>query len=164
VLAAEQQLEGMEGVNGWGHWLQLGERWGMTDGERATLGARLTDLRERSDLSLGDLAEITGVSKGYLSQLERGEKANPSVDVLGKLAQGLGTQVSELLGEETPGAKGRLKLPRGLEDLLQEAETRGSPVPPEDVNMLRHIRYRGRRPTTKEDWALLYDFIRRIVK
>ena len=155
----------MEGMNRWGtNARQLGEQWGMTDADRVTLAARLTGLRERADLSLGDLAEITGVSKGYLSQLERGQKANPSVDVLGKLAQGLGAQASELLGEEAAAAEGRPKLPRGLEGLLQEAEARGSPIPPEDVNMLLQIRYRGKRPTTKEDWALLYDFIRRIVK
>ena len=136
----------------------------MTDAELGTLAERLRDFRERAELSLGDLAEITGVSKGYLSQLERGQAANPSVDVLGKLAQGLGAQASELLGEEATTAEGHPKLPRGLAGLLQEAEGRGSSIPPEDVNMLLHIRYRGKTPTTKEDWALLYDFIRRIVK
>jgi len=136
----------------------------MTELERVTLAERIRDLRERAELSLGDLAETTGISKGYLSQLERGEAANPSVDVLGKLAQGLGVQASELLGEEATTPEGRPRLPRGLEGFLQEAEARGTAVPPEDVNMLMHIRYRGKTPTTKEDWALLYDFIRRIVK
>ena len=136
----------------------------MTEAERVSLAGRLRDLRERAELSLGDLAEITGVSKGYLSQLERGQAANPSVDVLGKLAQGLGAQASELLGEEAMTPEGRPRLPRGLEGFLQEAEARGTMIPPADVNMLLHIRYRGKTPTTKEDWALLYDFIRRIVK
>jgi transcriptional regulator with XRE-family HTH domain len=136
----------------------------MTELERVSLAERIRDLRERAELSLGDLAEITGISKGYLSQLERGEAANPSVDVLGKLAQGLGVQASELLGEEAATPEGRPRLPRGLEGFLQEAEARGMAVPLEDVNMLMHIRYRGKTPTTKEDWALLYDFIRRIVK
>jgi transcriptional regulator with XRE-family HTH domain len=136
----------------------------MNELERVTLAERIRELRERAELSLGELGEITGISKGYLSQLERGEAANPSVEVLGKLAQGLGTQASELLGEETTTPEGRPRLPRGLEDFLQEAEARGTAIPPEDVNMLLHIRYRGKTPTTKEDWALLYDFIRRIVK
>ena len=136
----------------------------MTELERVSLAERIRDLRERAELSLGDLAEITGISKGYLSQLERGDAANPSVDVLGKLAQGLGVQASELLGEGAATPEGRPRLPRGLEGFLQDAEARGTAVPPEDVNMLMHIRYRGKTPTTKEDWALLYDFIRRIVK
>ena len=33
----------------------------------------------------------------------------------------------------------------------------------EDVEMLRAINYRGRRPETKEDFALLYEVVRRIV-
>jgi hypothetical protein len=48
---------------------------------------------------------------------------------------------------------------RGLQAFLAKAE-----VPAEDVEMLLRIRYRGRQPRTPEDWALLYDFTRRLVR
>jgi transcriptional regulator with XRE-family HTH domain len=120
-------------------------------------------LREQREMSLGDLETASGVSKGYLSQLERGEATNPSVDAAQKIAVGLGVHVSELLGEQPPAA-GPHKLPKGLKEFLNKAAAAGSPLPDQDVSMLLGIRYRGRRPKSAEDWALLYDLIRRIVK
>jgi transcriptional regulator with XRE-family HTH domain len=55
-------------------------------------------LRLRRKLTLDQLAELTGLSKGHLSRFERGEKSL-SVAALMRLAQALGTSVSVLLGE-----------------------------------------------------------------
>jgi len=55
-------------------------------------------------------------------------------------------------------------LPRGLKEFMANAERNGSPLTSDEIAMLRQIQYRGRRPRSAEDWALLYDVIRRIVK
>ena len=66
----------------------------------------LTDLRIELNLSQAKLAERSGISQGYLSSLERGEK-QPTLPVLKKLAAALGISVSELVdGDEKPRKAG----------------------------------------------------------
>lgn len=50
-------------------------------------------------MSLGELERTSGVTKGYLSQLERGEASNPSIEAIKKIANGLGVHVSDILYE-----------------------------------------------------------------
>lgn len=42
--------------------------------ELQSIGYRLRDLRNQKGVNLRDLAELTGLSSGYLSQLENGIK------------------------------------------------------------------------------------------
>lgn len=49
-------------------------------------------------MSLDQLAQVTGVSRAGLSQIET-VKTNPSIGVLWKIASGLGISFSELIGE-----------------------------------------------------------------
>jgi transcriptional regulator with XRE-family HTH domain len=65
----------------------------------AALGERIRAERTRQRLSLEALAERSGVSRSMLSAVERGEKT-PTVLVLHRIADGLGSKVSRLLGEE----------------------------------------------------------------
>jgi transcriptional regulator with XRE-family HTH domain len=53
--------------------------------------------REEQGLSQLALAKKAGVAQGYISSLEAGEKKNPSIGVLKKLARALGVAVGELL-------------------------------------------------------------------
>lgn len=55
-------------------------------------------LREAKDLNQVELAKKVDVSVAYISQLESGERTNPSLDVLKRLAKALGVPVGELLG------------------------------------------------------------------
>lgn len=50
-------------------------------------------------MSLDELAEVSGVSRAALSQIETA-KTNPTVGLLWKVAVGFGVPFSELLGEE----------------------------------------------------------------
>ncbi|CAM3852316.1 helix-turn-helix domain-containing protein [Alicyclobacillus pomorum] len=52
------------------------------------IGERLKQLRQRRSLSLDALAQLTGVSKPMLAQIERGA-SNPTVATLWKVAAGL---------------------------------------------------------------------------
>ncbi|MDB5373250.1 MAG: hypothetical protein JWP04_1892 [Belnapia sp.] len=65
------------------------------------LGPQLRRLRQARRLTLDALAEAVGLDKGFLSRLERGQKA-PSVATLLRLAASLGVPVAELLGESLP--------------------------------------------------------------
>lgn len=67
-----------------------------------TLAQRTKDLRESRRLSLREAAERTGVSKSMLSKIERGS-ASPTATVLGKIAEGFGVSISELVGGPVSG-------------------------------------------------------------
>jgi len=49
-------------------------------------------------MTQAELAKKATVAQGYISALEAGEKRNPSVAVIKKLAKALGVPVTELLG------------------------------------------------------------------
>jgi transcriptional regulator with XRE-family HTH domain len=61
------------------------------------LGTLLKRRREARGLTQLELAKRARVAQGYISALEAGEKSNPSVAVIRKLAKALGVPVTELL-------------------------------------------------------------------
>ena len=76
----------------------------VADGlDLAALGERVRTERLRRRLSLDGLAVRAGVSRSMLSAVEVGAKA-PTVLVLHRIAAGLGTSMSRLLGEERSGS------------------------------------------------------------
>jgi transcriptional regulator with XRE-family HTH domain len=59
-------------------------------------------LREHAGITQAELARRSGVSKAMICDVESGKK-NPTIRLLGQIAQGLGCGISELLDlEETP--------------------------------------------------------------
>lgn len=63
------------------------------------IGKRIKSLRTEKRVTLDSLAVQTGFTKGYLSKVEKSEKA-PPVSTLGTIARALGVTISFLLGEE----------------------------------------------------------------
>jgi len=63
------------------------------------IGKNLNTLRKQKDLSLDKVAELTGVSKGMLAQMEKGV-SNPTVTTLWKIAKGLNVSFSYFMEEE----------------------------------------------------------------
>ena len=63
------------------------------------LGERINELRERKHWSLREAADKTGVSKSMLSKIERGA-TSPTAAVLGRIAEGFGISISQLVGGE----------------------------------------------------------------
>jgi transcriptional regulator with XRE-family HTH domain len=61
------------------------------------LGPRLKAIRRTRNLSLDDLAALSGVSKSMLSQVERGQ-ANPTFATLWSLTTALDLELPELIG------------------------------------------------------------------
>ena len=62
------------------------------------LGTMLKQRREQKRLTQTALAGKAGVSQAYIAKLESGEKKNPTLDLVKKLAKALGVPVTELLG------------------------------------------------------------------
>jgi len=67
----------------------------------AAIAAALRRERERSGLSLSEVARRAGVAKSTLSQLETGA-GNPSIETLWALAVALGVPFSQLVDPPTP--------------------------------------------------------------
>ncbi|MEH7342876.1 helix-turn-helix domain-containing protein [Bacillus sp. JJ1532] len=64
------------------------------------VGMRIKRLRIEKGLSINELSEKAGVSKSYLSYIERGIQQNPSLQVLSRLAKTLDTDVEDLLDQK----------------------------------------------------------------
>ncbi|HZH58324.1 MAG TPA: helix-turn-helix domain-containing protein [Metabacillus sp.] len=62
------------------------------------VGERLRELRLEKGYSISELAELAGVSKSYLSYIERDVQKNPSLQFLRKIALTLEIEVEDLLG------------------------------------------------------------------
>lgn len=67
----------------------------------AALGATLRSARQRAGKSLGDLAETSGYSKGFLSKIENGH-AQPPIATLMKLAKALHVPLATLFDGDVP--------------------------------------------------------------
>lgn len=129
----------------------------MNDG---SLGERIRMLRDSQELSLTEAAGRAQMSKAYLSQLEHGTSRQPSYEVLRRLATVLGVSVSDLVGEPAVWDPTELgEVPTSLKAFAKRSE-----LPDTDVQMLARIHYRGRQPAEPEDWAHLYETIKRTVQ
>lgn len=64
------------------------------------VGATIRQLRTSRNLSLQDLSNLSGVSIGMLSQVER-NLANPSMRILNKIQLALGTNAGAFFNDET---------------------------------------------------------------
>ncbi len=63
------------------------------------IGRKLKELRLQNDLTLGDLASRSELTKGFLSQVER-NLTTPSIATLEDILEALGTNLSEFFREE----------------------------------------------------------------
>ena len=67
----------------------------------AEIGKRIKAFRTQKRITLEQLANQAGFTKGYLSKVEKSKKS-PPVSTLGIIARALGVTISALLGEEAP--------------------------------------------------------------
>lgn len=64
-----------------------------------SIGERARMIRKRRGLSLSTAADLAGISKGYLSLLERGERRFERRSLVDRLAEALGCSAIDLTGE-----------------------------------------------------------------
>jgi transcriptional regulator with XRE-family HTH domain len=71
--------------------------------EEAQLGERLRALRQERGLSIAQVAQRTGLTKGFLSQLER-NLTSVSLSALARICSALGVRFGDVLDEPPMGA------------------------------------------------------------
>lgn len=113
------------------------------------LGRQVQAKRKERDLSQAELGDLVGISRNYVSLIERGEAENISMKVVNQLAVALGTSPSELTGESMPVM---------ISPSLREFALQGN-VSYEVIDKLSRIPRRGKEPKTAEEWKALYDLI-----
>ena len=64
------------------------------------VGARIRTYRRKKHFTLSDLSASTGISKSYLSNIERGIQKNPSLKVLSLIAESLDINLDDLLEKQ----------------------------------------------------------------
>lgn len=64
------------------------------------MGLKLKLKRVEKGFKQGELAEKAGISRYYLSALERGKATNPSIPMMKKISKALETPVQELFFNE----------------------------------------------------------------
>ncbi len=124
-----------------------------------SFGQRLRDLRKDRGLSLDDLAAKAGVSRAYLWKLEKKPDSNPSLELIEKLAEGLGTTIGRLLpGVVEYGDEGDVEVPSSLAECQAQYQ-----LTFEDVQDLARINFRGGHPLNADEWYQLYLTLNRAV-
>ncbi len=57
---------------------------------------RIREIRKKKGLTLETVSSLAGISIGYLCHLERGTRANPSAQIMEKIAESLEESVIEV--------------------------------------------------------------------
>lgn len=88
--------------------------------DRVEIGDRIKRFRVSQELTVHELANRSGISPGYLSEIERGLSA-VSVDKLRQIANGLRVGVEVLLDEQLPSDKeGVVQMPVALSEAADQ--------------------------------------------
>lgn len=128
-------------------------------------GRKLRALRQSRGISLSELARQSGVSKGYLSQIENDVSRSPSLKIVQRLAGALNLPLTDLMGLAEEGdhappipAKSRpgeapASLPPGLRLFWLERPE----VPEEIIHLLFYIGSHSPRRMTAGEFWLIYE-------
>lgn len=65
------------------------------------LGEQIRTIRKSQKISINNLSKLTGISLGYLSDLENNKAKNPSLDKIKLIAKTLNVSVEDLLSTES---------------------------------------------------------------
>jgi transcriptional regulator with XRE-family HTH domain len=120
-------------------------------------------MRKEKGLSLRRAAEGAEISVAYVSRLEAND-ANPTLEVLEKLAKLYGVPLEELTAG-TRETSSPLQLAPALVEFLKAYEDSFPELKdPDWQRTLSNLRLRGRYPEKKEDWLSLFLELRRALQ
>ena len=129
------------------------------------IGDNIKKYRQIRGLTMPDLATKAGVSKAFLWEIESGKSKRPGAEMLFKIAEALDVTIAHLMGKE-PGKEAmdliEPEINNGLRAFINERKVQGSPLDPEEIKSLSYVQLRGGRPTTKEQWSLVYGMLKEI--
>ncbi|OCA89885.1 helix-turn-helix transcriptional regulator [Pradoshia sp. D12] len=86
------------------------------------IGRNIQEIRKRKGMTLTQLAANAGISKSYLSNIERGVNQNPSIEVLKRLAFVLNADLKTLLRVQE-GVETNQNMNQELINLIEELKT-----------------------------------------
>ncbi|MEO8380071.1 MAG: helix-turn-helix transcriptional regulator [Acidobacteriota bacterium] len=135
--------------------------WG---GAVTTVGQRIRQLREQRRMTLEQLATLTGMSKGFLSDVEN-DKRGLGADSLVRVAQAAGASVDYLMrGEEaaTP-LTAPVVIPRELAAFAEEqglSYTKTVELLEAHNSVIGRRRKDGSKHFSADDWRRLYEAIK----
>ncbi|WP_428909048.1 helix-turn-helix domain-containing protein [Niallia sp. Krafla_26] len=105
------------------------------------IGERLKRLRIQKGYSISKLSKLTGISKSYISYIERDLQNNPSYQILIKLADALDTSIDYLLGNaqnpNTPSPDEQITLDPEWTQILKSAIQDG--LKKEELRNMHHF-------------------------
>lgn len=128
------------------------------------LGPRLVALRAEQNLSLSELARLSGVSKSLIHRIENQENANPELGTIRKIARALGTTSGDLLGSEVVQSVRQLpkEHPEWLKSLTMLLRKKGREPDRDLLEALYVLQNRkGQADLTDDDWLYLYHTLER---
>lgn len=139
---------------------------------QAGLGERIRDRRRRKGWTLKQLAEASSISLPYLSDLERRDGINPSLDTLTSVATALDCSVADLVGDQSPpgpplpASFARFlrsdEVRREVEVLAERTSTPLETVQEKLTNFLAAAPRRSNGELSRDDWRRLLDVFTRI--
>ena len=129
------------------------------------LGVTIRFLRQGKKWALADLAEKSGVSKAYISDLENGVAGKPNIQYVYNIAVALDVTLDDLLNDSTAKEqrtrrRSSTDLPPGLAELQDELALSGNALSQDDIENLAQVNFRGNRPRDKEGWRFVLQAIK----
>lgn len=117
--------------------------------DSAELGRQVLAKRKEKGLNQSELGNLVGVSRNYVSQIERGVARSISMKVINQLAVALGASAGELTGERS-----QITIPPSLREFGIENN-----LSYEVIDKLARIPKRGKEPKSIKEWQELYTAI-----
>src|SRR6266702_2349548 len=136
----------------------------------STLGSRVRARRQRHGWTLKALADHTGLSVPYLSDIERNKLANPTLETLTTLASALETAVTDLIGGQAAASTGPPlsvsqqrfvrsdDFTRRVQRLARGANRPEPEIRREVIDFLATAPKRARGELSTEDWRRLLTY------
>jgi transcriptional regulator with XRE-family HTH domain len=129
------------------------------------LGATIRYLRTGKNWALADLADKSGVSKAYISDLENGVAGKPNIQYVYNIAVALDVTLDDLLKDSTAKEqrtrrRSSTDLPPGLSELQDELALSGDALSEDNLQKLAQVNFRGNRPRDKEGWRFVLQAIK----
>lgn len=105
-------------------------------------------------MTMTELSRASGVSRTYISELESGKAADPSVAVVTSLATALGISPASMFDNTVETVE--MEIPQSLREAAQKYD-----IHPNDVRDLARVKFRNYQPANAEDWKFLLEAIKK---
>jgi len=121
------------------------------------LGRQVLTRRKEKGWSQEELGGLAGISRNYVSLIERGEAESVSMKVVNQLAVAFGVTAAQLTDES--GEQSMTMIPPELRKLGLDNK-----LSYEAIDKLARIPRRGQEPKSIKEWQELYDAISPFIK